>query len=153
MSFLLASPGPPYQRCQAPLWWCLVRMPGSSLARQSVKPSSACASWCAHLRQVRRVASQIQDAGAEGRETLVARLPLHVAIVDLLNHGRDLEQREDLVIADPGGVAPRPLSIPLNDFARREIAGPVRDRRERVALLGWGGRRPVGEQNAAGHEW
>ena len=68
-----------------------------------------------------RMSREKLDARAECRKARIRRLSFQIAIVDLLNHDRDLEQREDLVIADPGHVAPRPLSISLHDFVRREI--------------------------------
>src|SRR5713226_7648282 len=50
------------------------------------------------------VARQIRDARVEGRETGIGGLTLHVAVVDLLDDDGDLEDREDLVIANRGEI-------------------------------------------------
>ena len=65
---------------------------------------------------------QIRHARVEGGEPRVGGLPLRVAVVDLLDDDRDLEDREDLVVADAGQVAARPRGVALDDLVAREIA-------------------------------
>src|SRR6185436_15999841 len=99
-------------------------------------------------RQARGVTGQIGDARVEGRETAVRRLPLHVAIVDLLDDDGDLEDGEDLVVADVRHVTAGARGVARDHLIRRQVAGPVRHRRQRVALFGRRGRPPVREQDA-----
>src|SRR5262245_35017249 len=100
------------------------------------------------LREPRRVMGEILDARAETGEARIGGLALHVAEIDLLNDDGDLEDGEDLVVADVGDVAARARRVALEQFVAREIAGTMRYRGQRIALLGWGRRRPIGEQDA-----
>src|SRR5262249_42067217 len=66
----------------------------------------------------------------------------------LLDDNGDLEQREGLVEMNVRQVAAATAAVALDDFVASEPAGPTRDRRQRVTMLGWLASRPVREHNA-----
>ena len=63
-----------------------------------------------------RVPGQVFDARAEVREPRIGRLALHEAVVDLLNDHRDLEHREDLVVADARQIPTRARRISVDEL-------------------------------------
>src|SRR4051812_25034662 len=91
---------------------------------------------------------QICYARIEGGKPPIRGLALRVAVINLLDDDGDLEDGEDLVIPDAGEVSSRPLRVPMDDLVAGEEARTIRHRRERVALLGRRGRRPIGEHDA-----
>src|ERR1700674_1651886 len=66
-------------------------------------------------------AAQQPDAVEQRREALVAGQTAAVAGVDLLRDDRDLEQAEDVIEEDPGGVAAGGAGVALPDLGRRQV--------------------------------
>jgi hypothetical protein len=71
------------------------------------------------------MAGEIGDTRVEGCEARIAGLSLHKPRVNLLNHHRDLEHREDLIVTDTGDVAAGLGGVSIDDFAGREIARSI----------------------------
>ena len=59
---------------------------------------------------------QIGHARVEGGEPPIGGLPLHVAVVNLLDDDRDLEDREDLIVADAREIAAGPRGVMVDDL-------------------------------------
>src|SRR5215471_7946277 len=90
----------------------------------------------------------MRDADVEMREPRIVGLPTREAAEDLLDDDGNLEEREGLVELNVRQVAAASCRVPIDDLVAREPAGPIRDGRQRVAMLGRLASRPVREQDA-----
>src|SRR5437762_7728722 len=95
---------------------------------------------------------EIQHAIAHAREPLVSRVSVDVAVVELLNDDRDLEEGEDLEVRQRFEATAALRGVAIDQLVASEPPWSIGDRGQCVALLGRRRGYPVGQEHPQIHQ-